>query len=161
MRWWWWGLLCSRPTLWVGFLHSASSLKQKSADRHVAPLGHIIPIPSQPVFLFLLNAGRSTKYQLNSLGLEPTIYRTRGEHANDYTTDVIKKNLLEHCPCPWDVGRCPWWGWWFRPLFGWWGRCMCVWPGSCKHRAQPHGGRCTCCINVWRLGRCKKQDINK
>jgi len=33
-------------------LYSASSLKQQSAGRHVAPLGHIILIPSQP----LLNA---------------------------------------------------------------------------------------------------------
>jgi hypothetical protein len=31
-------------------LYSASSLKQQSAGRHVAPLGHIILIPSQPVF---------------------------------------------------------------------------------------------------------------
>ena len=30
--------------------YSASSLKQQSAVRHVAPLGHIILIPSQPVF---------------------------------------------------------------------------------------------------------------
>ena len=30
--------------------YSASSLKQQSTDRHVAPLGHIIPIPRQPVF---------------------------------------------------------------------------------------------------------------
>jgi hypothetical protein len=30
--------------------HGASSLKQQSADRHVAPLGNIILIPSQPVF---------------------------------------------------------------------------------------------------------------
>jgi hypothetical protein len=30
--------------------YSASSLKQKSKDIHVAPLGHIILIPSQPVF---------------------------------------------------------------------------------------------------------------
>ena len=30
--------------------YSASSLKQQSVGRHVAPLGHIIPIPSQPVF---------------------------------------------------------------------------------------------------------------
>ena len=29
---------------------SANSLKQQSADRHVGPLGHIILIPSQPVF---------------------------------------------------------------------------------------------------------------
>jgi hypothetical protein len=31
--------------------YSASSLKQQSADKHVAPLGHIILIPSQPVFV--------------------------------------------------------------------------------------------------------------
>jgi hypothetical protein len=30
--------------------YSASSLKQQSAGIHVAPLGHIILIPSQPVF---------------------------------------------------------------------------------------------------------------
>jgi hypothetical protein len=30
--------------------YSASSLKQQFADRHVPPLGHIILIPSQPVF---------------------------------------------------------------------------------------------------------------
>jgi hypothetical protein len=32
------------------YLYSASSLKQQFAGRHVAPLGHIILIPSQPVF---------------------------------------------------------------------------------------------------------------
>jgi hypothetical protein len=31
-------------------LYSASSLKKQSVDRHVAPLGHIILIPNQPVF---------------------------------------------------------------------------------------------------------------
>ena len=30
--------------------YSASSLKQQSASRHVAPIGHTILIPSQPVF---------------------------------------------------------------------------------------------------------------
>jgi hypothetical protein len=30
--------------------YSARSLKQQSMGRHVAPLGHIILIPSQPVF---------------------------------------------------------------------------------------------------------------
>jgi hypothetical protein len=30
--------------------YSASSLKQQSTNRHVAPLGHIILIQSQPVF---------------------------------------------------------------------------------------------------------------
>jgi len=33
---------------WI--FNRASSLKQQSADRHDAPLGHIILIPSQPVF---------------------------------------------------------------------------------------------------------------
>jgi hypothetical protein len=37
------------------YFHSASSLKQQFADRYVAPLGHIIPIPCQPLLL-LLNA---------------------------------------------------------------------------------------------------------
>ena len=32
--------------------YSASSLKQQSVDRHVAPLWYIILIPSQPVFAF-------------------------------------------------------------------------------------------------------------
>ena len=31
--------------------YSASSLKQQSAGRHVAPLGHIILIPSQSAFV--------------------------------------------------------------------------------------------------------------
>jgi len=31
-------------------LYGVSSLKQQSADRHVAPLVHIILIPSKPVF---------------------------------------------------------------------------------------------------------------
>ena len=30
--------------------YSASSLKQQSTERHVALLGHIILIPSQPIF---------------------------------------------------------------------------------------------------------------
>jgi hypothetical protein len=30
--------------------YSARSLKQQSTDRHGAPLGHIILIPSQPLF---------------------------------------------------------------------------------------------------------------
>ena len=31
--------------------YSASSLKQQSADRHVAQIGHIILIPREPVFV--------------------------------------------------------------------------------------------------------------
>jgi len=45
--------------------YSASSLKQQSADRHVAPLGQIILIPSQPVF-----------------SLSPECYMLSGEATN-------------------------------------------------------------------------------
>ena len=79
--------------------YSASSLKQQSAGRHVAPLGLMILIPSQPVFVlsakcFMLS-GDSTNtnsivFGLNQSVLERTIYHTRGEHANHYTTDVAK-----------------------------------------------------------------------
>jgi hypothetical protein len=52
--------------------YSASSLKQQSMGRHVAPLGHIIPILSQPV-------SPLTNFKVFGLtwpGLEPIIYRT-------------------------------------------------------------------------------------
>ena len=69
------------------FFYSSSSLKQQSVDRNVAPLGHIITY-----LVFLLNAAclaEKQHYQIYSLwfdrpGLQPTIYRTRDEHANQY-----------------------------------------------------------------------------
>ena len=54
----------------------ASSLKQQSADRHVALLGHIILIQ---YLIFLLNAAclaEKNKYQFYSLWLDPTGART-------------------------------------------------------------------------------------
>jgi hypothetical protein len=42
----------TRPTLFVDFFYSPCSLRQQSAGRDVAPFGHIILIPSQPVFDF-------------------------------------------------------------------------------------------------------------
>jgi hypothetical protein len=43
--------------------HSASSLKQQSAGRHVASLGHIILIPSQSLLLLLNAACLAEKQQ--------------------------------------------------------------------------------------------------
>ena len=94
---WWWGPLCSRPTRLVGF-YSASSLERQSANRHVAPLGHIILIPSQSVFLLFHECCTLSRQSTNTIcivfgltrsGLEPTIYHTRGEHANHNTTDAV------------------------------------------------------------------------
>ena len=87
--------------------HGASSLNQQSVDRHVAPQGHIILIPSQPVFALthscsvLRVEATNTNFivfGLTRLGLEPTIYRTRGEHAGHYTTDAIHFILIPSQP---------------------------------------------------------------
>ena len=65
-------------------LYSDSSMKQKSAETHVAPIGHIILIPRKAVFpltrWWYVLGMRSSKYQfdslvLSNLGLEYTIYR--------------------------------------------------------------------------------------
>jgi hypothetical protein len=84
---------------------SARLLKQQSAGRHVSPLGHIIPIPSQPVFDLTLSFYVLTEeatnanllvFDLTRTGLEPTIYRTWAELANHYTgTDACGSQLFE------------------------------------------------------------------
>ena len=64
----------------------------------IAPLGHIILIPSQPVFALspwrCVLSGESTNTNFNVFGLtrpriEPTIYRTQREHAYHYATDAV------------------------------------------------------------------------
>jgi hypothetical protein len=84
----WWGPLCT-------IFYSARALKQ-SAHWHVALLGHIILIPSQPVFALTpyscVLSGKAIHantivFDLTRSGLEPTIYLTRGKYANHYTTD--------------------------------------------------------------------------
>ena len=78
-----WPLLhWTRPACLLINFYSASSLKWKSVGRHVDPIGHIIQIPSQPVFTL-------THFNLTWLGLEPTIYYTRGKHTTHYTTEAI------------------------------------------------------------------------
>ena len=50
-------------------LYSASSLKQQSVGRHVAPLWHVILIPSQPVFAQYKFSSLSWFFCLNQLKL--------------------------------------------------------------------------------------------
>jgi hypothetical protein len=80
---------------------SAGSQKQQFSGRHVDPLGHIILIPSQPVFvlspLCCVISGEAINtncivFGLTRPGLEPTIYRTRCEIANHYTTEAVFLN---------------------------------------------------------------------
>ena len=60
--------------------HSASSMKQQSADRHVASLGHIIRISSQfQYLLFLLNAAHLAEKQ-QILLLKSLVWPDRGSN---------------------------------------------------------------------------------
>ena len=90
-------------------LYSASSLKQPSVDKHVAPFGHIILIPSQPVFALcpyccvLTGEARNINFIgfffFTWPGLEPTIYGPWwGKNDNHYTRHGIKENLT-----PWKI----------------------------------------------------------
>ena len=82
MRRWWCGL-CTRPTRSIGS-SSASSLKQLSVGRHVAPIDHIIFVFSQPVYRLIIICCVLNKetaninfivFDMTQPGLEPTIYR--------------------------------------------------------------------------------------
>ena len=68
--------------------YSVNSLKQQSVGRHVAVLGHIILIQSQPVCSFSLITNFIV-FGFTWSRLEPTIYRTWGEHDNHYATDAV------------------------------------------------------------------------
>ena len=85
--------------VWLDF-YSASSLKLQSADSMLfRSLRYIIPNPRQPIFAltpqFCVISGKQQipvllVFGLIWPGLEPTIYRTRGEHVNYYTIDAVK-----------------------------------------------------------------------
>ena len=88
-------------------LYSVSWLKQQSVVRYAAPLEYIILIQSQSVFAVnpkscvLFEEAANTNFivfGLIRLRLECTIYGSRGEHANHYTTDAV-----------------PWAGWGMTP----------------------------------------------
>jgi hypothetical protein len=107
-----------RSTLYLTNTLSAGSLKQQSTDRHVAPLGHISLIPSQPLPVFaLINAvclaekqqipkvwsdrgsnPRSTTleartHNLPHSRLEPTIYHTRDSNPRSTTLETRTHDL--------------------------------------------------------------------
>jgi hypothetical protein len=86
--------------------YSASSLKQQSAGRHVAPLGHCSD--SEPTslwsFSFMLRAyRRSNKYQFYSLWFDPTKART-----HDLPASALGASTLTITPPIWWVAS-RWW----------------------------------------------------
>ena len=76
--------------------YKCSSLKQRCVDGNAAPLGHIIPIPNQPVFSLLCcvlsGEAVNTNFIVFSLfwpGRKLTIYRIQCDLVNHYTSDVL------------------------------------------------------------------------
>jgi hypothetical protein len=57
--------------------------------------GHIILIPSQPSNVLIGKATNTNSivFGLTRSGLEPTIYRHRGEHDNHSTTDAVRIHI--------------------------------------------------------------------
>jgi hypothetical protein len=96
MRWWWWCLLCTRPTHWIEFF-SVSSLKQRSAVDIL--LWHIILILSQPSlfsYSFVLHAKwRNNKYQFYHLWLDQTGHQTHNLPHSNYCMWLIIPPLVE------------------------------------------------------------------
>ena len=82
--------------------YSVSSLKQQSAGRHVAPLRHIIMIPSQQPLRFLLKVAHLTEKQHSQM-FKSLDWPNRGSNPRSttlvvstltHTTDVVGKVLL-------------------------------------------------------------------
>jgi hypothetical protein len=73
-------------------------MKQHIAGKHVDPPGLTILIPSQPICALSPDCSVASGEAINTNfvvfgltrpGLAFEIYRTRGEHANKYTTDAV------------------------------------------------------------------------
>ena len=75
----------------------ASSRKQQSAERHIIlTLGRPVSALT-PECCVLSGEGAYTNFNVFGLtrpGIEPTTFRTRGEHANHYTTEAV--SLKDH-----------------------------------------------------------------
>ena len=92
--------------------YNASSQKQQSAERHVAPLRYIILFLSQPVFALDLSPDINVAYLtekqqipilsilqsdfgLTRSGIQPTIFHTPGKHANHQVLCIVCPLLLQ------------------------------------------------------------------
>jgi hypothetical protein len=94
MRWWWGpGPLCTGTTPLVGYFYSGSSLKQQFPRIDMSPHSDTLSwLRARQSWLFCLNVPCLAEntyvilYVLTWSVVEPTIYHTRGEHANHCTT---------------------------------------------------------------------------
>ena len=94
MKWWWWGPLCTRPTRLDGFKVLAHCNNSSQIDMlpHSDTLSRFRA--NQSLLFLLIDACLAKKQDIPILGF-PTIYRTRGDHTNHYTTDVVHMRFGE------------------------------------------------------------------
>ena len=106
---WWWGPLCSRPTDLVFFIVLAHWNNSPRIDMSLHS-DILFWFRANQSLLLLLNATCLAEKQLipilYSLGLtrprlEPTVYCSRGEHDNHYTTDAVALYLRTECLRTW------------------------------------------------------------
>ena len=111
---WWWPLLLTRTLSWMFILLANWN---NNLRIYFAPLGQSIPNPNQSVFTFtplcMLRAWRRSAntncigliFGFTRQGLEPTMYHTRGENLNHYTTDAIF-NAISRVPIKVSLKQC-------------------------------------------------------
>jgi hypothetical protein len=94
----WWGPFSTRPTRLVYLFVVLTGWHNSPRIDMSPPLGHIIQIPSQPVFALsaycCVLSGEATNsnvivFGFMRSGIEPTIYRTQNEHIYHYITDSV------------------------------------------------------------------------
>ena len=139
---WWWCLLCTGPTRWVGGLYSPSSLKQQSVSRHVAP----------PDTLFFMYVGQKlTRWWWCLLCTGPTRWVW-----SLYSPSSLKQQSVSRHVAPPDTLFFVYVG---QKLTRWWWCLLCIgptrWVGglyspsslkqqSVSRQAAPHG-HIVCC----------------
>ena len=96
---WWWGSPCTRPTRLIWFVVALAHWNNSpciNMSHHSDTLSWFLANQS---LLFILNDAclatntNFTVFVLTQPEFETTIYHTRGEHTNHYTTDAVARNI--------------------------------------------------------------------
>ena len=101
MKWWWWGPLCTWPTCLVVFFIVLAHWKNSSQIYLMPHLDTLSWFWANQSLLFLLKTVLTREatntnfivFGLTRSGLKPTIYHTRGEHTNHYSTDAVISSI--------------------------------------------------------------------
>ena len=111
---WWWSPLYTRSARLIGFI---IVLVHRNNSPRIDISSHSDTLSwfrANQSLLFLFNAAcLAEKQQITNFvvfgltrpGLEPTIYRTRGDHANHYATDAVVYKWIEELQCLFDPIR--------------------------------------------------------